>query len=58
MASRMIHLAITNELDKQYKFKNIERLRFGAIIPDGASNRMENLKSHFKMKITGKSIPM
>ena len=51
MASRIIHLAITNELIKQYEFNDIERLRLGAIIPDGVSNRDDYSLSHFKLKI-------
>lgn len=51
MASRIIHLAITMELAKCCDFKDINRLYFGAIIPDGTSNRQEYLKSHFKMQI-------
>lgn len=51
MASRIIHLAITNELIKTYEFVDIERLRFGTIIPDATYNRQENFLSHFKMKI-------
>lgn len=51
MASRIIHLAITNELIKQHEFSDVDRLRLGTIIPDGAANREEYLSSHFKMKI-------
>lgn len=51
MASRVIHLAITYELIKQYNFKDVERLRFGVIIPDGVPNRNEYLLSHFKLNI-------
>lgn len=51
MASRIIHLAITNALAEQYKFNDIQRLRFGAIIPDASVDRKEYMKSHFKMNI-------
>lgn len=51
MASRIIHLAITGELLKQYEFQNADRLRFGVIIPDGAANRSEQASSHFKIRI-------
>ncbi len=34
MASSIIHLAITSELTKHYDFSNIDRLKFGAILPD------------------------
>ena len=56
MASRIIHLAITNELSQQYEFSNIDRLYFGTIIPDGVSSRQEYILSHFKLRIsdTGK----
>ena len=51
MASRIIHLAISNELSKQYEFSDLDRLYFGTIIPDGVSNRQEYILSHFKIKI-------
>ena len=56
MASRIIHLAITNELSQQYEFSNIDRLCFGTIIPDGVSSRQDYILSHFKLRIsdTGK----
>ena len=56
MASRIIHLAITNELSQQYEFSNIDRLYFGTIIPDGESSCQEYILSHFKLRIsdTGK----
>lgn len=55
MASRIIHLAITGELIKQYEFKDLARLRFGTILPDAACNKEEYQLSHFKMKIGDKS---
>lgn len=56
MASRIIHLAITNELSQQYGFSNIDRLYFGTIIPDGVSSCQDYILSHFKLRIsdTGK----
>jgi len=51
MASRVMHLAITNELIQQYEFQDVERLRFGTVIPDGVPNREEYMSSHFKMTI-------
>ena len=56
MASRIIHLAITNELSQQYNFSNIDGLYFGTIIPDGVSSRQDYILSHFKLRIsdTGK----
>lgn len=51
MASRIIHLAITNELIKQFDFSDVERLRLGTIMPDAASDRNEYNRSHFKIKI-------
>ena len=43
MASIIIHLAITNELTKKYKFKDISRLKFGACLPDGGKGRAGHL---------------
>ena len=56
MASRIIHLAITNELSQQYEFSNIDGLCFGTIIPDGVSSCQDYILSHFKLRIsdTGK----
>lgn len=54
MASRIIHLAISNELSKQYEFSDLDRLYFGTIIPDGVNNRQEYILSHFKIKIDEK----
>lgn len=56
MASRIVHLAITNELSQQYEFSNIDRLYFGTIIPDGVSSCQDYILSHFKLRIsdTGK----
>lgn len=52
MASRIIHLAITNELSQQYEFSNIDRLYFGTIIPDAVSSRQDYILSHFKLRIS------
>lgn len=54
MASRIIHLAITNMLIKQFDFRDTARLRIGTIIPDASCNRQEYLKSHFKTQIGDK----
>lgn len=34
MASSTVHLAITEELIRRRSFKDPERLRFGAVLPD------------------------
>ena len=34
MASSLVHLAIIEELTKGHKFKDIGRLKFGAVLPD------------------------
>lgn len=51
MASRIIHLAITNELIKKFEFADVDRLRFGSIVPDATYERSEYFLSHFKMQI-------
>lgn len=44
MASSMIHLAITACMEKTAVFKDISRLRLGAILPDGAVGGNSHLK--------------
>ena len=53
MASRIIHLAITNELIKKYSFKEPNRLKLGAILPDAGAPGMTTEKSHLKIKLCG-----
>lgn len=40
MASIIMHLAVTCELTKRYDFANIDRLKFGAILPDSGKGRL------------------
>ena len=44
MASSIIHLAITNELTKNYEFKDIARLKFGACLPDAGKGKASHKK--------------
>ena len=44
MASSIIHLAVTKELTKRYKFKDENRLKFGAILPDAGRGKDSHLK--------------
>jgi len=39
MASSIIHLAVTNELIKHHAFKDENRLKFGAILPDAGKGK-------------------
>ena len=53
MASRIIHLAITNGLIKNYQFKDANRLKFGAILPDVYAAGKSTADSHFKIGVCG-----
>lgn len=55
MASRMMHLAITNELMRSYRFKDTDRLKFGAILPDACAEGASSADSHFKIGVCGNS---
>lgn len=44
MASSMIHLAITNQIINDLQIKDLERLRLGCILPDGAIHGNGHLK--------------
>lgn len=55
MASRMMHLAITNELMRSYRFKDSDRLKFGAILPDACAEGASSADSHFKIGVCGNS---
>ncbi len=50
MASSIIHLAITNELTKQYEFKNVDRLKLGSVLPDASDN---SNNTHLKISTCG-----
>ena len=39
MASSIIHLVVTNELIKHHAFKDENRLKFGAILPDAGKGK-------------------
>lgn len=53
MASRIIHLAITNELIKKYSFKNPARLKLGSVLPDACAPGRTTEDSHLKIKLCG-----
>ena len=39
MASSIMHLAVTSELAKRHTFKDLDRLKFGAVLPDAGENK-------------------
>ena len=45
MASSIMHLAVTNELIKKYTFKDINRLKFGAVLPDAGQKQAGHIKT-------------
>lgn len=49
MASSIMHLAVINELARRFQFKNLNRLRFGAVLPDAGTKDV----SHLKISICG-----
>lgn len=53
MASRIIHLAIINILAEKYEFKDINRLKIGATLPDAAAPGRDTQDSHLKLLICG-----
>lgn len=53
MASRIIHLAITDILTGKYAFKDINRLKIGATLPDAAAPGQSTEGSHLKIRICG-----
>ena len=46
MASSIMHLAVTSELTKRYKFKDINRLKFGAILVDAGEGKRGHLNKY------------
>lgn len=44
MASSLMHLAIAKELIKQWSFKDIDRFKFGAVLPDDEEKKETHLK--------------
>lgn len=53
MASRIIHLAITDILTGKYPFKDINRLKIGATLPDASAPGQSTEGSHLKIRICG-----
>ena len=49
MASSIMHLAVINELARRFQFKDLNRLRFGAVLPDAG----EKDESHLKISVCG-----
>lgn len=48
MAASMVHLAITEVIAKSIKVKDINRLRIGSILPDGAIGGNSHLRKKFE----------
>lgn len=49
MASRVMHLAIANEIMKQVHIKDFERFRLGIVLPDAYNNNIQSTtNSHLK----------
>lgn len=44
MASRIIHLAITDCISKSYEYKDKKRLELGSILPDAITSGNSHLK--------------
>lgn len=55
MASRVLHLAVLEELMKDIPVKDINRFRFGGILPDAYNPNMPKSDSHLKIYVCGKS---
>lgn len=53
MASRIIHLAIINMLAGKYEFKDLNRLKIGATLPDAAAPGRNTEGSHLKIYLCG-----
>ncbi len=49
MASSIMHLAVINELAKRFHFKDLNRLKFGAVLPDAG----EKDASHLRISVCG-----
>ncbi|WP_051538249.1 tyrosine-protein phosphatase [Butyrivibrio proteoclasticus] len=45
MASSIMHIAVINELTKKYTFKNVDRLKFGAVLPDAGQKQAGHIKT-------------
>ncbi len=55
MASRVLHLAVLEELMKDMTIKDRNRLCLGCILPDAYSPNVPKSDSHFKIFVCGKS---
>ncbi len=49
MASRSIHLAVTNQIAEKIEVKDINRLKLGAILPDAYAENWTTHDSHLKI---------
>ena len=45
MASSIMHLSVTCELTKRYDFKDLDRLKFGAILPDAGKGHAGHINT-------------
>ena len=55
MASRIMHLAIANEIAKQNSIRDFERFQVGSILPDAYANGISTAESHLKTKINNQT---
>ena len=46
MASRIIHLAITDGVSKSYRYKDKNRLELGSVLPDAVADGNSHMKIH------------
>lgn len=51
MASRIMHLAIANEIAKQISIQDMNRFRVGSMLPDAYAKGLSTAESHLKKKI-------
>lgn len=51
MASRIMHLAIANEIAKEIEIKDTNRFRLGSMLPDAYAKGLGTATSHLKTKI-------
>lgn len=55
MASRILHLAVAEEIMKQVSIKDRNRFRLGCILPDAYSTGIPKADSHLKIFVCGNS---
>lgn len=55
MASRVLHLAVLEELMKEIPIKDRNRFRIGCILPDAYNLKVPKMDSHLKIFVCGKS---